>query len=68
VLKSFLNGGSLQTDLTSKRVTVIISLLGRTENISLLLLLKLFPWEGVSFVKALPTDGCAIVAYLAVIA
>jgi hypothetical protein len=57
VLKSSLNGGSLTTKLTSKRVSVITSELGPTENTTVPLLLKWFAWERVLFAKALPSNG-----------
>jgi hypothetical protein len=56
------------TELTSKRVSVITSLLGSTENTDLLLLLKSFPWEHVLLSKVLPSNGFGIFAYLAVAA
>jgi hypothetical protein len=56
------------TELTSKRVSVITTPLGPTENTALLLLLKSFPWERVLFAKALPINGSGIFAYLEVVA
>jgi hypothetical protein len=44
------------------------SKLGPTENTALLLLLKSFPGERVSFVKALPSNSFGIFPYLAVAA
>jgi hypothetical protein len=47
---------------TTKRVLVITSQLAPVESTSLLLLFKLFPWEYVLFVKALPSNGSGIFA------
>jgi hypothetical protein len=68
MLKSSLNGSSLPTELTSKCVLVITSQLGPTENTALLLLLRLFLWECVLFVKVLLSNSFGIFAYLAAVA
>jgi hypothetical protein len=57
----------LLIELISKRVPVLASRLGPTENTALLLL-KSFPWERVTFAKTLPGNGSGIFAYLAVFA
>jgi hypothetical protein len=67
VLKFSLNGGTRPAELTSKRVLVITSWLGPTENTALLVLLKSFLWDRGLFVKVLPHNGSGIFAYLAVI-
>jgi hypothetical protein len=55
------------TELTSKRVSIITSRLGPTENADVLLLISC-PWKRVSFVKALPSNDSGIFAYLAAVA
>jgi hypothetical protein len=68
VLKSSLNGGSLPAELASKCVSVITSQLRPTESTALLLLLRLFPWDCVLFVKVSLSNSSGIFAYLISIA